>query len=200
MKTVFFDIDTQLDFMFPAGALYVPGAERILPAIERLNRFAVEHRIPLVSTTCAHSENDDEFKTWPAHCVVGTTGQLKPCSTLVGKTAVIPNVAGDVEIAGAQQIILEKSKLDLFTNPNIGQLLDRLRADHYVVYGVVTEYCVQCAAMGLLAAGKAVTLITDAIETLDRAASDAMLDAFTKQGGVVRSAQNYCQADGFPAA
>ena len=23
---------------------------------------------------------------------------------------------------------------------------------------------------------------------------------FTKQGGVVRSAQNYCQADGFPAA
>ncbi len=24
MKTVFFDIDTQFDFLFPAGALYVP--------------------------------------------------------------------------------------------------------------------------------------------------------------------------------
>jgi nicotinamidase/pyrazinamidase len=200
MRTVFFDIDTQIDFMFPAGALYVPGAERILPAIERLNRFAVEHGIAVVSTTSAHSENDDEFNAWPAHSVAGTTGQLKPCSTLVGKTAVIPSVPGNVEIGGAQQIILEKSKLDLFTNPNIGQLLDKLQADHYVVYGVVTEYCVKCAVMGLLATGKPVTLITDAIETLDRAASEAMLDAFTKQGGVLRSAQNYCQADGFPAA
>ena len=35
MKTVFFDIDTQLDFLYPAGALYVPGAERIVPAIAR---------------------------------------------------------------------------------------------------------------------------------------------------------------------
>ena len=31
MKTVFFDIDTQIDFVYPAGALYVPGAEHILP-------------------------------------------------------------------------------------------------------------------------------------------------------------------------
>ena len=35
MKTVFFDIDTQIDFLYPAGALYVPGAERILPEIGR---------------------------------------------------------------------------------------------------------------------------------------------------------------------
>jgi len=26
MKTVYFDIDTQIDFLFPAGSLYVPGA------------------------------------------------------------------------------------------------------------------------------------------------------------------------------
>ena len=200
MKTVFFDIDTQIDFMFPAGALYVPGAERLLPNIERLNRFAVEHGIPVVSTMCSHSENDDEFKDWPPHCVAGTTGQLKPCSTLVGKTTVAPNRPIDVNIAGAQQIILEKAKLDLFTNPNIHQLLGKLQADHYVVYGVVTEYCVKCASMGLLGMGKPVTLINDAIETLNPKDSDAMLAEFTKRGGVVRSAQNYCQADGFPAA
>src|SRR5207247_530250 len=78
MKTVFFDIDTQIDFMFPAGALYVPGAERILPVIARLNRQATT----LVSTMCAHQEDDPEFKQWPPHCVVGTFGQLKPASTL----------------------------------------------------------------------------------------------------------------------
>src|SRR5262245_41096502 len=141
MKTVFVDIDTQIDFMFPAGALYVPGAERLLPAIERLNRFAVEHGIPVVSTTCSHGENDDEFKEWPAHCIAGTPGQLKPASTLVGKATVVPNCPAEVDISGAQQIILEKSQLDLFTNPNIGQLLAKLQAEHYVIYGVVTEYC-----------------------------------------------------------
>src|SRR5438874_6511580 len=145
MKTVYFDIDTQIDFIFPAGALYVPGAERILPAIEQLNRYAVTHGIPVVSTTCSHAEDDDEFKQWPAHCVAGTTGQLKPASTLVGKTAVVPNRQVEVDPGGAQQIILEKQQLDLFTNPNLHRLLEVLQADHYVVYGVVTEYCVKCA-------------------------------------------------------
>lgn len=200
MKTVFFDIDSQVDFMFPAGALYVPGAERLLPAIERLNRYAVEHAIPLVSDMDAHTENDPEFKVWPPHCVVGTTGQLKPASTMVGKTVVVPNRPADVDIAGAPQIILEKQKLDLFTNPNIEQLLDRLQADHFVVYGVVTEYCVKFAVMGLLARGKKVTLVTDAIETLNPADGEKAISEFTKQGGVLQSVHSCCPTGGFPAA
>ncbi len=40
MKTVFFDVDTQIDFLYPAGALYVPGAETIVDRIAALNRFA----------------------------------------------------------------------------------------------------------------------------------------------------------------
>ena len=50
MKTVFFDIDTQLDFMYPAGALYVPGAEKIVDQIAALNRFAGAEGIPLVAS------------------------------------------------------------------------------------------------------------------------------------------------------
>ena len=77
MATVFIDVDSQLDFLYPAGALYVPGAERIVPAIARLNRYAAANGIPVISTTDAHTENDPEFKTWPHHCVAGTTGQRK---------------------------------------------------------------------------------------------------------------------------
>ena len=65
MRTVFFDIDTQLDFLYPAGALYVPGAERIVPAIARLNRYAGRHGIPVVSTTDAHFEEDVKHCTPP---------------------------------------------------------------------------------------------------------------------------------------
>src|SRR3984885_15649019 len=83
MRTVFVDVDTQIDFLYPAGALYVPGGERLVPAIARLNHFAGEHGIPLISTTDAHSENDPDVRDWPPHCVVGTTGQLKPAETLL---------------------------------------------------------------------------------------------------------------------
>src|SRR5271165_5835142 len=69
MKTAFVDVDTQLDFLFPAGALYVPGAERIVPAVARLNRYAAECGIPVISTTDAHTETDPEFAVWPPHCI-----------------------------------------------------------------------------------------------------------------------------------
>jgi len=91
MKTVFFDIDSQLDFLYPAGALYVPNAERIVPAIARLNRFAAAHGIPVVSTTDAHAEDDPEFAVWPPHCIAGTWGQHKAEATLLDDRIVIPN-------------------------------------------------------------------------------------------------------------
>jgi nicotinamidase/pyrazinamidase len=188
MKTVFFDIDTQIDFMYPAGALYVPGAERIVPAVAELNRCAAARGFPVVSTTDAHSENDSEFRQWPPHCVAGTTGQVKPAATLLDKRVVIPNRPAELRIEGAQQIILEKQQLDLFTNPNIRPLLEGLEADRYVVYGVVTEYCVRCAAMGLLESGKPVTLVTDAIQSLKPEDAERMLTEFTARGGRLATA------------
>jgi nicotinamidase/pyrazinamidase len=177
MKTVFFDIDTQIDFLYPAGALYVPGAERLLPVISRLNQRAAV----VVSTMCAHDENDAEFKQWPPHCVVGTAGQLKPQSTMLAERVVIPNRLVDVSIA--RQVVLEKQELNLFTNPNLARLLEILEADEYVVYGVVTEYCVKDAALGLLATGKPVTLITDAIRSLHEDDAARTIQAFTAAGG-----------------
>lgn len=179
MKTVFFDIDTQIDFLYPAGALYVPGAEKLLPALARLNQFAAAHSIPVVSTMDAHAENDPEFRDWPAHCVAGTPGQQKPAATLLKKRVVIPTTPGEYSIEGAGQIIVEKQALDLFTNPNLPRLLERLRAERYVVYGVVTEYCVRCALLGLLGTGRPVEVVTDAIQSLDEAAARRTLDEFT---------------------
>ena len=179
MKTVFFDIDTQIDFMFPAGALYVPGAERLLPIIAQLNQNAGT----LVSTTCSHAESDEEFKKWPPHCVTGTTGQMKPTSTLRERRVVIPNQLTNIAIGDAEQIILEKQQLNLFTNPNLPRLLELLAADEYVVYGVVTEYCVRDAAFGLLDTGKPVTLLVDAIKSLSQGDGAHTVQAFAARGG-----------------
>jgi nicotinamidase/pyrazinamidase len=185
VKTVFFDIDTQVDFMYPAGALYVPSAEKIVEQIATLNRFAGAQGIPLVSTMDAHTENDPEFKAWPPHCVAGCLGQHKPESTLLSRRVVVPNMPVELVIEGGQQILVEKQTFDCFTNVNLAGLLERLGAERYVVYGVVTEICVKLAAWGLLKTGKRVELVTDAVRSLNDAAAAAMADAFLKAGGVL---------------
>lgn len=192
MTTVFFDIDTQLDFLLPAGSLYVPGAGRLIPALTRLNQFAASRGMVVVSSMCSHSENDAEFRDWPAHCVTGTVGQQKPASTMLTKRLVVPTAPGNYAIEGVEQILLEKQQLDLFTNPNLSQLLSRLAADRYVVYGVVTEYCVRIAAMGLLATRKPVSLVTDAIATLRAQDSARTLQEVTSAGGELVTVAEVC--------
>jgi len=171
MKPLFLDIDTQNDFVLPAGALYAPGAEQVLPRVAALNRFAVEHGFTLISTTCSHAENDPEFHEWPPHCISGTIGQLKPAITLVGD----------------RNLLFEKQTTDAFRSERFSPLLQDLDSSEYVVYGVVTEVCVRFAAEGLLQFGKPVTVITDAVKALDEAAADDFLNRFVSNGGCTRT-------------
>lgn len=171
MSTVFFDIDTQIDFMLPTGALYVPGAENIIPIVAALNRKA-----PIViSSMCAHSEDDPEFAVYGHHCVLGTVGQQKPPVTLLNDPA--------------RQFFIPKQELNVFSSPGLLPLLKRLNADSYVVYGVVTEICVEFAAFGLLESGKSVALVTDAIRSLDASAAASMIARFTEAGGHLATSQ-----------
>ena len=166
MKTVFVDVDTQLDFLYPAGALYVPGAERIVSAIEQLNRYAAAHGITVLSTMDAHSEDDPEFRSWPPHCIAGTQGQHKACATLLDKRVVVPNREGAFSLEGARQILLEKQAVDAFATLTLARLVEALGAERFVVYGVVTEICVLYAVRGLLAAKKQVAVVSDAVKEL----------------------------------
>jgi nicotinamidase/pyrazinamidase len=186
--TVFVDVDSQIDFLYPVGSLYVRGAERIVSNIAKLNAFAAQRGIPVISTMDAHSENDPEFCSWPPHCVAGTTGQKKPAVTLLEKRVTVPNGPSLPETAGAQQILLEKQSVDCFTNPNLIPLLDRLGADRCVVYGVVTEICVKNAVFGLLKLGRQVELVADAVKELDASARDEMLAKFGAAGGHLTTA------------
>ena len=186
MKTVFFDVDTQLDFLYPAGALYVSGAETIVPALGELTKYAADHGITVVSTADAHAEDDAEFKTWPPHCVLGTTGQQKAAATQLPRAQVVTtDPSDDSTFETVAQYVIEKQQLDCFTNPNLRPLLKFLRADRYVVYGVATEICVSCAVMGLLNTGAKVELVTDAIRGINSAAERDTFDRFIAAGGVL---------------
>ena len=181
--TVFFDIDTQLDFLYPAGALYVPGAEQVVENVATLNRWAAAQGVPVVSTMDAHRENDPEFASWPPHCVAGTWGQQKPASTLLEKRITVPNAAGPVSIGGAQQILVEKQSTNCFTAIPLERILQQLGAQRCVIYGVVTEICVRHAALGLLKSGRKVELVADAVRSLSDADRDRFFAEFRAAGG-----------------
>lgn len=88
-NAIFVDVDTQFDFMDPAGALYVPGAERIVPNLRRLFAAAIEHAVPVISTADDHAPDDPEFADFPPHCVRGTPGQLRLAHTLMPDRATL---------------------------------------------------------------------------------------------------------------
>jgi len=169
-NVVFWEVDTQADFMLPDGKLYVPGAERLLPNIRRLTDVAREGRVFLVSHGCFHSADDPEFKTFPPHCIKGTRGAEVVPEALTDQVLTIPNettalLPGD--FSQYQQILLEKQTLDIFESRHAGALVERLNPDaEFIVFGVVTEYCVGFAAKGLLKRGRRVSVVRDAIETL----------------------------------
>ena len=179
-KMVFVDIDTQADFMLPGGKLYVPGAEKLLPTIDRLRKFAQENGIPVIASTDAHATDDPEFQNWPPHCVRGTPGQLKVSESLFDQYLVVPQErqsrVTEPELARYHQLILEKDTLDMFANPQADDLVNRLDAEQYVVYGVATEYCVRLAVLGLRQRGRRVLLLTDAIQGIDAAGTAGALE------------------------
>jgi nicotinamidase/pyrazinamidase len=169
-NVIFWEVDTQADFVLPGGKLYVPGAERLLPNIRRLTDAARQDRVFLVSHGCYHAINDPEFRTFPPHCIKGTPGSAYVPEALAEKVVTVPNeleAALPRDLARYQQILLEKQTLDIFESRHADELVKILPHDaEFAVFGVVTEYCVRFAAKGLLERGRRVSIVGDAIETL----------------------------------
>jgi nicotinamidase/pyrazinamidase len=172
--------------MLPGGKLYVPGAEELIPNISRLVQTARENRAFLISSGDHHSPQDPEFKIFPPHCIKGTEGaQLIP-EALAQNVLAVSNESAfrlPADLARYQQVLVEKQSLDVFDNPHTAEIVNSLSPDaEFFVFGVVTEYCVQFAAKGLLDRGRPVSIVTDAIEHLDPAAGSKAITELTAAG------------------
>jgi len=186
---ILWEVDVQADFMLPGGKLYVPGAEKLLPNIRKLTDAARRDEVFLVSHGCFHTANDPEFKQFPPHCVKGTAGAEFVPEALAEKFVRVEN---DVraklpeDLSKYQQIILEKQTLDVFGSRHADELVERLgNAAEFVVFGVVTEYCVSLAVKGLLKRKRRVAVVRDAIETLAREVGNKTLAELQRLGGML---------------
>jgi nicotinamidase/pyrazinamidase len=183
---IFWEVDVQRDFVLPGGNLYVPGAEKLLPNIRRLTDAARKDKVFLVSHGDFHAPNDPEFKTFPPHCVKGTSGSELVPEALTDKVVRVENTDSaklPEDLSPYQQILLEKQTLSIFESRHADKLVQRLgdRAE-FVIFGVVTEYCVNFAAKGLLERRRRVAVVKDAIETLKQEDGDSTVAELQRLG------------------
>ena len=202
---VFLDIDTQVDFMTPTGALYVPGAKSITPNLKALLTFARENQIPVLSSADAHPPDDPSFAEWPPHCVVGTAGQLRIPETQWAPAGIIPNRPG--AFAPPQewlgQFIIEKTEYDISTNPNFENILAALSSAlgpvRFVVFGVATEYCIRAAVLALRQRHFPVDLVVDAIKEITAGSGRRALDEMAVAGARLVTTAEVCSPVQQPA-
>ena len=196
-RVIFWDVDTQYDFMHVDGKLYVPEAERIIPNLKRLSDYAHGHAICVVASADDHvashpeiSETPDWRSTFPPHCMRGTAGQKKIPETALRDPLVIEPARVDRPVladrlrAHKGDILFHKHRFDVFTNENVPDVLDVLNPDDIVLYGVATDVCDKAAVEGLLERRPHTRLfvVTDAVRGIDKDVSDQLLKDWGDEG------------------
>jgi nicotinamidase/pyrazinamidase len=196
-RVIFWDVDTQYDFMKADGKLYVPDAEHIIPNLKRLTDYAHGHGIRVVASADDHAPGHRElsqspnFKdTFPLHCMHGTPGQKKIPETALRDPLVIEPVREDPARLAEQvrahpgDILFHKHEFDVFTNPNVLPVVDALAPEDVVLYGVALDVCDRYAIEGFLQHRPTIRLfaVTDAMKPIDRDAAEQMLKEWGEEG------------------
>ncbi|WP_321515298.1 isochorismatase family cysteine hydrolase [Marinifilum fragile] len=177
---LFWNVDTQIDFMSKNGKLYAQNAEEIQPTLAAITKLAEFNNIQVINTADYHysnsaelSSNPDFVNTFPEHCMANSLGaeyisETNPkenCPKILWNK--IYNEKELREASLQRNIIIRKDAFDVFEgNPNTENLLKEINPTTVFVYGVTTNVCVDCAAVGLAERGLKVYVIEDAIKEL----------------------------------
>src|SRR5205814_10388550 len=196
-RVIFWDVDTQYDFMHPDGKLYVPEAERIVGNLKRLTDYAHGHGICVIASADDHvmshaeiSDTPDWKTTFPPHCLRGTPGQKKIPETALRDPLVIEPERQDQKTLAERlrrhrgDILFHKHRFDVFTNDNLLPALEVLDPQDVVLYGVALDVCDKAAIEGLLEHRPHTRLfaVTDAMKAIDRALGAHLLKEWGEEG------------------
>lgn len=195
-RVLFWDVDTQRDFMDASGKLYVPDAESIKPNLKRLTDYAHERGIRIVATADDHepghrelSATPDFRETFPEHCMRGTPGASKIPETALSAPAVVEPAPTPreqlVRLLHTRDgdVLIRKHWFDVFTNPNTETVLEAIEPTDVVVYGVALDVCNRYAIEGLLARGiPRIHAVTDATKPIHAEVAEELLASWRERG------------------
>lgn len=207
MKTIFWNVDTQYDFMRSdetfRGTLAIPGAREIEGNLEKLTNLAKEKKITVVNTADWHTEesreiskNPDYRETFPTHCIQWTKGaEYVPATGLMKEDVFyvehdikywhgyFADLAEELSELEEFDVVIYKDHFDVFQgNPYTNDILKALEPEAAVVYGVATNVCVNYAVLGLLERGIKVYVPTDAIKELPGLPLEEVLSKWKEKG------------------
>jgi len=178
-ELLFWNVDTQFDFMNNEGKLYVPDSELILPLLKRITSFAKEANIQVVNSADHHfpdakelSDTPDFISTFPPHCMANSAGadymdEVEPENASILKWDRSYSSKEIETMTKSRNLVILKDVFDVFEgNPNTSNLVKILAPKSVFVYGVTTNVCVNCAVCGLAKQGIQVFVIEDAIKEL----------------------------------
>jgi nicotinamidase/pyrazinamidase len=177
---IFWNVDTQVDFVEPWGKLYVPGAELLKPMWAAITELAAKNDIQVVNTADYHyiysaeiDDHPDMVNTFPPHCLANTNGSDFVAETQPVDPAIFNwNIEYErmsllLELKACRNIVIRKDAFDVFTGNKVTEsLVDLIRPDIVVVYGVTTNVCVDFAVTGLAQKVPNIYVVNDAIKEL----------------------------------
>lgn len=177
---LFWNVDTQVDFISPDGKLYVEGAELLKPNLQRLTELAKKKGIRVVNTADFHFEDSSELSdkpdfvtSFPPHCMANTVGadyieETNPEKPLIFDWDTKHEIKKEViNHPKHRNIVIRKDAFDVFEgNPLTEGILKALSPKTVVIYGVTTNVCVDGAAIGLAKRVDEVLVVQDAIKEL----------------------------------
>ena len=194
---IFWDVDTQYDFMTNDGKLYVPGAESIIVNLSHLTHIARKYKIPVFGSIDYHQPEDEEItntpnfvETFPPHCLADTPGAAKieetsPLNPLwidsdPLKSSELREAISDL----SREVIFRKQRFDVFSNPNTLEILNMLKPENIFVYGVALDVCVAHAINGMLKANihADIHLVEDAVKSIYPKNGESYVVKWKKQG------------------
>jgi nicotinamidase/pyrazinamidase len=184
LNCLFWNVDTQIDFVYPRGKLYIEGAENLRPQWKILTELAKEKSIRVVNTADYHFPNSAELdsapnyiNTFPEHCMAKSRGadfikETDPEDPVIfdwnRKYLITPELFNPQY---HRNFIIRKDTFDVFEgNPHTATIIKNLNPDFVVIYGVIANIGVSTAVKGIIRKVKKAYLIQDAIREVTHAA------------------------------
>ena len=186
-QTALVVIDMQYDFVSQYGSLYVSGAEKIVPRVNREILKAVYKGMEVAYTKDWHPSVTPHFREyggkWPSHCIARTGGANFHPDLIVAGPTFYKGHGKEDGYSGFRSYNEEERQV---TETGLETYLYEKHVDEIVVCGVATEYCVKETVLDALSHCFGVNVLLDAVRAVDQQTGAEALVEMEQKGARMR--------------
>ena len=187
-------VDVQNDFC-ERGALMVPGADAVLPAVNEYIRYFVARDLAVILSRDWHPADSRHFQEfggkWPVHCVRGSWGAEFHPRLLIPASAVVVS-------KGMRRTSHGYSVFDGFdsTGHSFAEIIEEYRVNELWLAGLATDYCIRSSALDARERGLRVRLLLDAMRGVSSRSTACAIEQMRAAGIELQAIEQLNLLDG----